>query len=175
MSSTLPIGTYENAKAMLGHRSEPAAAEVPVEVGLTKALAGLVEDANPSYWEPEFARARWGLPVAPPAALICLFTALHWQPGGKQATSLLCTRIPLPGPTLINTSTDTRFFAPLRVGDWITIAEEFTALSELKTTRLGHGYFVTTLGTFRNQDGELIAESENVLYRYTPSQNGAAA
>jgi acyl dehydratase len=157
--SGLPIGTFEDAVAMLGYRTEPATAEVPVELGLVKALAGLVEDGSPTCWSAEFANQHWGGRVAPPSALICLFTALHWQPGGKRDTSLLCTKVPLPGPTLINTSTDTRFHAPLWVGDWITMIEEFTALSE-------------SPGDLGARDGPAVHRHRG---RYGPARDHAAA
>ena len=39
-------------------------------------------------------------------------------------------------------------------------------MSPEKQTQLGPGHFVTTLATFRNQAGEIVATNRNVLFRY---------
>ena len=57
---------------------------------------------------------------------------------------------------------------PVRVGDRLSVEEELLSVSELKQTRLGDGHFVETLSVFRNQDGDVVAEVRNTLFRFTP-------
>ena len=43
---------------------------------------------------------------------------------------------------------------------------DLVSISEEKTTKIGTGHFITTVGEYRNQRGELVARSTNVLFRY---------
>ena len=175
MSIELPIGSYEDALAMVGYKSEPVTAEVPIEEGLIKALAGLVEDPNPAYWRADVACDQWGYRIAPAAVLMCLFAPLLWHPDGAAAKAPLAAMVPLPGTSLINVSTEVMLPRPLRVGDRLDRFETVTALSREKATRAGTGHFVTTKAIYRNQQGDVAAEADNVMLRFTPSAEPATA
>jgi acyl dehydratase len=71
---------------------------------------------------------------------------------------------------MINGSNDTTFHRPVLVGDRLTVEEELVSVSDLKQTRLGEGHFVEVLSVFRNQNGDLVAEVRNVLFRFTPPE-----
>ena len=68
---------------------------------------------------------------------------------------------------------ETTFHLPVHVGDRLSVEEELVSVSDLKSTRLGDGHFVETLSVFRNQDGEVVAEVRNTLFRFTPRDVGA--
>jgi acyl dehydratase len=159
-------GTYEDAVAMIGHTTPERHGEAPVNVAMARHFAAMVHDANPSYWDEEFARAQWGGLVAPPAMLMTWVIPIEWRPGGALPLPLLTARVPLPGATFVNASNDTEFLQPIRVGDHLSITEELVAVSEEKRTALGLGHFVTTLSTLRRQDGEVVARMTNVLFRF---------
>lgn len=163
-------GTYEEALEMVGYATEPVRAEVPIEWGQIKAFSGLLEDPNPSYWRPDVAEKLWGSIIAPPGMLMSLFASLHWHPDGLLDKTVLGLLVPLPGSTLINASTETTFYRPLHLGDWITVVESVTSVSPEKATRLGVGHFVTTTATYHNGTGEKVAENVNNLFRYTPHE-----
>ena len=52
----LPIGTYEEARAMIGTRTEAEFATHDVAWPLIKYFCAMVHDGNASYWDEEFAR-----------------------------------------------------------------------------------------------------------------------
>jgi acyl dehydratase len=161
------FGTYEQALQMIGAKSEVFFADVEVSWPMIKYYCALVEDANPSYWDKEWAQKQWHGLIAPPGMLQVWMRPLQWKPGGAEHQQSLADSIPLPGDTLINVSTEAEFIRPIRLGDHLNRVDEVVAISPEKTTRLGTGHFVTTVNTYRNQHGEVVARNTNQLFRFT--------
>ena len=164
----LPLGTLEQARAMIGHRTPPRAAVAPVSWGMIQHFCAMTHDGNPSYWDSEFATAQWGGIVSPPAMLLTWLMPVEWSPNSAAPEPMLPARIPLPGPSMVNGSNDTTYHLPVVVGDLLTVEEELLSVSDAKSTRLGEGHFLETLSVFRRQDGAIVAEVKNVLFRFTP-------
>jgi uncharacterized protein len=162
----VPVGTYEDAKAMVGTTTPVHFGEIDVNVPMIRHYAAMVRDGNAAYWDDEFAERHWGGVVAPPGMLMTWLIPLEWTPGGDMPVPLLTARVPLPGDTFVNVSHDAELFAAIRVGDHLNVVEELVEVSEAKRTSLGTGHFVTTLSTYRRQDGQLVARTTNVLYRF---------
>lgn len=169
----LPFGSLEDARALIGRRTAPRVAEFPVGLDRIKQFCAMTHDANPSYWDEEFATTTWGSVIAPPASLEAWLNPLEWSPASETPQPRIMARVPLPGRSMINGSNDTTFHRPLRVGDVLTVEEELLSVSDLKQTRLGAGHFVETLSVFRNQDGDVVAEVRNTLFRFEPAGGGA--
>ena len=168
----LPIGTVEDARAMVGKRTAPRVADADVAWSRIQQFCAMTHDGNPSYWDPEFAADAWGGIVSPPAMVETWLMPLEWSPWSETPQPRLPARVPLPGPSMINGSSDTSFHRPVLVGDRLSVEEELLSVSDLKQTRLGDGHFVETLSVFRNQDGEVVAEVRNTLFRFTPRAEG---
>ena len=166
--SDLPVGTYEDGLAMVGHTEEMRIGEAPVSEATIKVFAALIEDANPSYWDAEWSASQWGAPVAPPGQLHTWTMPLLWRPEGADERIALCVRVPLPGSSFINVGTEVAYFRHVRVGDVVNLVEEVTAVSPEKSTRLGVGHFVTTTAWYADQHGDRIAEYVNHLFRFEP-------
>ena len=165
----LAVGTYEQARAMVGTRAEVAFGTHDVDWALVRYFCAMVRDGNAAYWDEDFARAQWGGVISPPALLMTWVMAPEWQPGGGPPRTLLTADVPLPGTTAISTGCEAEFFRPIHVGDRLNVEEELVDVSELKRTRLGDGHFVTTVATYRTGDGTLVARYTHVLLRYTPA------
>lgn len=164
------FGTYEEALKMIGAKSDVRFSELDVNWPMIKYYCAVIEDANPSYWDLEFARRTWGGIISPPGMLQVWMQRLQWKPGGVTPAPSLADSIPLPGDTLINVSTEAEFYQPVRLGDRLNVVDEVVAISPEKTTRLGVGHFVTTVATYRNQRGEIVARNTNQLFRFTKQQ-----
>jgi hypothetical protein len=156
----LPIGTLEDARAMVGHRTPARAAPAPVSLGRIQQFCAMTQDGNPSYWNDG---------VAPPAMLEAWLMPLEWAPWSSAPEPRLPARIPLPGRSMINGGNDTTFHQPVRIGDLLSVEEELLSVSDLKQTRLGAGHFVETLSVYRNQHGNVVAEVRNTLFRFEPT------
>ena len=159
----LPIGTLDDARAMIGQRTALRWGPAEVSLGRIQMFCAMTHDGNPSYWDDG---------IAPPAMLETWLMPLEWTPWSSAPEPRLPARIPLPGRSMINGSSDTTFHRPVRVGDRLSVEEELLSVSDLKQTRLGEGHFVETLSVFRNQEGDVVAEVRNTLFRFEP---GAAS
>jgi acyl dehydratase len=164
----LPIGTVEDARALIGKRTPRRFAAFEVSWGMIQHFCAMTRDGNPSYWDPSYAETQWGGIVAPPAMLTTWLMAPDWSPSVGASDPMLPARIPLPGASMINGSNDTTYHLPVHVGDRLSVEEELVSVSDLKTTRLGEGHFLETLSVYRNQRDEVVAEVTNVLFRFDP-------
>lgn len=168
------VGTYEEAKAMVGYRSAPKHGDAEVTAAMIRHFAAMVEDRNAAYWDEEFAGRQWGGLIAPPAMLMVWVMPVVWKPGGRLPEPMLVLQVPLPGNTIINVSNEAEFFQPVLVGDRLNAIEELVDVSDSKSTRLGEGHYVTTRATFRDQEGQVVAASTNVLFRFDASAPNVA-
>jgi acyl dehydratase len=169
ISYEFAFGTYGDAARMVGTRTEPRFAGSAVSAARIQHFASMVRDANPAYWDAEFAKRVWGGIVAPPALLIGLLMPPPWVPTGEPPTASIAVRVPLPGTAIINASNDVEFLSPVLEGDRLSVVEEVVSVSPEKTTRLGVGHFIETLETYSRGDGSHVAISRNSLFRYTPA------
>ena len=165
----IAFGTYEEAKAMIGMTTPVRFGKVAVNEAMIRQYAALVHDGNASYWDEEFAREQWGAVVAPPGMLMTWVMPLEWEPGDQAPVGLLTVQVPLPGDTFVNASNEVEYLLPVRVGDRLNVTEELTEVSPEKRTSLGTGHFVTTVTTYRRQDGAVVARQTNVLFRFGAS------
>jgi uncharacterized protein len=155
----------------VGYTTPVRFGQVEVNEAMIRHYAAMVEDPNPSYWDREFATAQWGDIVAPPGMLMTWLIPIEWQPAGGRPVPLLTAQVPLPGDTFLNASNDTELLEPIRLGDHLNVVEELMEVSDEKRTALGRGHFVTTLSTYRRQDGKVVARSTNVLFRFNAEED----
>lgn len=176
MNTTVPVelafGTYDDALQMVGLRTEPRYAGTAVSAARIQHFAAMVRDANPSYWDEDFARRHWGGLLAPPGLLMGWLIPPPWQPNGRPPVAAIALRVPLPGTTFINAANDAEFRCPIVEGDRLNVVEEVVSVSPQKRTRLGVGHFVATCDEFRRDDGTLVAVNHNTLFRFTPAEQG---
>jgi acyl dehydratase len=165
-------GTYEEGKAMLGQRSPVNFGTHPVSDVRIAQFCALIEDGNPSYWDQAASARLWGRPVAPPAMLQTWTMPLPWLPDRQVELDFMLMKLPLPGSSIINVSTETIYHRPVYVGETLNFWDMANDISELKETRLGIGHFVTTVATYQNQSGEKVATITNVQFRFEPRRAG---
>lgn len=170
------IGTEEEARKMIGSHSEPWEGELEVNLPMIRYYCSSVQDGNSSYWDEDFAQRQWGGFISPPAMLFSWLLPLGWHPYPTAELEPMAMKVPLPGSSPINISSDTEFLQPVRVGDRLSFIEQLLDISPEKTNPLGVGHFITTVGEYRNQHDELVARETNILFRFTPhsDQEGAA-
>lgn len=162
------VGTLEEARAMVDVPHAPTVGAIEVNEAMAKHFCAMIHDANPSYWDEEFAVATWGSRPVPPAMLLTWCMPLEWTPDAALPVAPLAMQVPLPGTTVINVSQEAEFLSPISVGDRLSMAESVVAVSDEKTTFLGTGHFVTTEMRF-SCGVEHVATMTNVLFRFTPA------
>ncbi len=164
------VGTYADGIALLGHRSPVNFGTHPVSDVRIAQFCALIEDANPSYWDAAVSIRLWGRPISPPAMLQSWTMPLPWLPDREVELDFMLMKLPLPGSTIINVSTETVYHRPIYVGETLNFWDVATEISDEKTTRLGTGHFVTTISTYQNETGEKVATATNVQFRFEPKQ-----
>jgi hypothetical protein len=165
-------------RALIGQPvGAPAVAPDPVNQPMIRHWAAALEDHNPVYTDAAFATAsRFGGIVAPPLMLqtwtmptpkISGIAARGGSPteGGQNPLT------PLDEAGFIATlATNSEFdiIRYMRLGEVVTSTMVIESVSERKQTRLGPGYFITWVTTFRDQQGEVVGRQMFRILKFKP-------
>ena len=167
----MPVLT-ETHRALIGKETAPQPLPEAVNIAMARHWCEMVEDANPIYFEDDYARDTWlKKTFAPPTMLYTWRMAPVWPE--REVESAL-SGLELEGCTLtLAVNAVQEYEQPLRYGDTLTVTSKISAISKEKTTRLGTGHFITTTDTFRNQRDELVGTHSFTLFRYKPAEGEA--
>lgn len=156
---------------------EPAVAPDPVNQPMIRHWAAAMEDANPVYTDAAFAATtRFGGVVAPPLMLQTWtmptpkITGIA-ERGGSPTEGGTNPLTPLDEAGFIATlATNSEFeiLRYLRLGETITSTMVIESISERKTTRLGPGYFITWVTTFRDEAGDVVGRQVFRILKFKP-------
>lgn len=151
----------------------------------------VAEDANPVYWDADFAtKSRFGRIIAPPQSLFSMTFAPWWTPDYLQRkvaddTATLNVEAPVAEQGsvyavceqfgyVVNTvaGQEVEYLAPFGPGDGrLKMRSMTTDVSPEKSVRVGKGVFITSITEYRTEVGDrLIGRSTMVLLRYKPNQ-----
>jgi uncharacterized OB-fold protein/acyl dehydratase len=156
---------------------EPSVARDPVNQPMIRHWCDAMGDDNPIYTDAEAAsRAGHDGVVAPPTMLQA------WNMAGLRRRSAMGGQDELMAlldgagyTSVVATNCEQEYFRYLRPGDLLTEEGVIEAVSPLKQTALGAGYFVTTLRTYRDQGGEPVATMRFRVLKFRPAAPGGAA
>jgi MaoC dehydratase-like protein len=159
----------------------PATAPDPVNQPMIRHWAAAMEDHNPVYTDRERAAAsRFGGIVAPPLMLQTWTMPTPMLEGIRERGGAPTESV---GPSPLSVFDDAGFTATLaansefeierylRLGEVVTTTAEMESISDEKQTRLGAGYFVTWVTTYRVDD-EVVGRQRFRIFKFKP---GAAA
>jgi len=157
------------AREWLGEESPPNWCGHPISEVQISYWCDMVRDANPLYYDGDFARKnRHGGVIAPPVGLLtwAMPRAHHqgldvhnpddepWPP--REATQEPLLRQPPGTSEAMVQGSHQSYGRPLRPGDRVYSRQEVVNCSPLKETRVGPGYFQTLLDTYYNQNDEIV-------------------
>ena len=130
-----------------------------------------VEDGNPLYLDPEYARAQgYRDRVVPPAALMSATAwgeRWPWPPSGTWKPHIMFElKALLDLPVGIATDMETEYLAPVQVDERLSTSDRLTSISPWKKTRLGEGHFLNWVTTYWNEAGEAVARQTTSAYIY---------
>lgn len=152
-------------KARIG---EEARFESPDELGRAaiRYFALAIGDENPLWVDEDYARAHGYPSVIAPPTLVC--ETNQFVPGPRDADGYLTQMFDLdvPGTRQIRGGNSYEFFRPVLPTDRITILWRIDDMAE-RTSSAGAGMlFVTSVATYTNQDGEMLARNtETIIYQ----------
>ncbi|GAB2868549.1 bifunctional MaoC family dehydratase N-terminal/OB-fold nucleic acid binding domain-containing protein [Nocardioides pacificus] len=169
----------ERLMAFVGRRlSEAKPAQDPVNVAMIRHWVEAMELSSPVHLDPDAARATGREDVVAPASM-----AQAWVMRGYAATVRPAASTGAAGAfqelvdllaeggytSVVATDSDFEFVRELVPGDHVSSDEVVEAISPEKRTGLGTGRFVTTLKTYRDADGEVVATQRWRTLRFKPA------
>ncbi len=163
---------YAALKAMEGEESPPYTANDPVCRAMIRHWCEAHEDPNPLYMNEAYAKSGpYGGIIAPPTMIQAYCTPRLWPPSDISPTPIFraVEKCASAGYTAtVGISYEYEFLEPLYPGDTITFQLKLERVSAEKKTRLGTGYFITSLYTYRNQHGKIVCRQWMTVYQYRP-------
>ncbi|MEU8799354.1 MaoC family dehydratase N-terminal domain-containing protein [Spirillospora sp. NPDC048819] len=147
----------------------------PVNVPMIRHWVEAMADDNPIYLDDDAARANGRDGVVAPASMIQAWVMRGYaasvradeDPAGPdELTALLAEG----GYTsVVATDSELEFHRELVPGDHVSVEETVESISPEKQTALGAGRFVSTVKTYRDASGEIVATQKWRLLRFRPA------
>ncbi|GAA3129935.1 bifunctional MaoC family dehydratase N-terminal/OB-fold nucleic acid binding domain-containing protein [Streptosporangium carneum] len=169
----------ERLRSFVGRELVPAKpGQDPVNRPMIRHWVEAMEDGNPIYLDDEAARATGRAGVVAPASMIQAWTmrgyAATMTPTDAGGFGELVSLLAEGGYTsVVATDSELEFHRELVPGDHVSMREVVESISPEKNTGLGAGRFVTTLKTYRDQDGEIVATQRWRTLRFRPATKPA--
>lgn len=152
----------------------------PVNVPMIRHWVEAMEDANPVYLDEDAAKATGRDGVVAPASMIQAWTmrgyAATVRPSaGPSGFDELVALLAEGGYTsVVATDSELEFERELVPGDHVSVEEHVESISPEKRTGLGAGRFVSTVKTYRDASGEVVATQRWRTLRFRPAEKPAA-
>lgn len=175
-------GAYEERlNAFAGREvAPPRPGQDPVNLPMIRHWVEAMGDGNPVYLSDEAARATGRPGVVAPASMMQAWTmrgyAATVRPAarGREGLDELLALLAEGGYTsVVATDSEFEFHREVVPGDHISVQEVVEAISPEKRTGLGPGRFVTTVRTYRDQRGEVVATQRWRILRFKPGTRTA--
>jgi acyl dehydratase len=160
-------------KEWIGKESPVTPGRYPVEYDPIRRLCHMVEDSNPLFLDPEFARdTRHGSVIAPPVMADYFAGNGAWP--RVQETPRLTQQVPTRGDRLINLNQTMEFYRPVKVGDRLSSRMRIADVYE-KGIRLDpRAVWIVMETLLTNQNDELVALVRNTLLTHRTPEEVAA-
>ena len=162
-------------QALVGRRlAEPTPGPDPVNVPMIRHWVEAMGDDRPILLDDDAARATGRDGQVAPATMIQAWTMRGYAatvdpPPQPETVAEMNALLEEGGYTsVVATDSAYDFHRELHPGDEITVVEEIESISDEKRTALGAGRFVTSLRTYTDQRGEVVATQRWRLLRFRP-------
>lgn len=155
--------------------SPAVAGRDPVNQAMIRHWCDAMGDRNPVYTEPELASASVHGQIVAPPTMLQAWSMRGLEPKedeGEDETARAQSAygaLDAAGYTsVVATDCEQKYFRYLTLDDEISLSQRLESVTGPKQTGLGAGYFVTNLMTFRDQNGEVVAEMRFRLLKFKP-------
>ena len=165
-------------RSFVGQEATPVRhAQEPVNRPMIRHFVEAMGDENPIYLDEDAARAsgRDGIVAPPPMLSSWLMvgykahTAAQEQGAPDSPMARLLGLLADAGFTgVVATDDEHEYLRELRPGDQLAMSTTIEDVSARKRTGLGAGHFVTTLRTYTDQHGEVVARQRFRILRFAP-------
>lgn len=174
--SAAPETSYDaRLAAFVGRTLQDATpASDPVNVPMIRHWVEAMSDPSPIHLDEEAARAHGRDDIVAPVTMVQAWTMRGYArtvtpATGANAFAELVDLLAEGGyGSVVATDSDFEFHRELVPGDHVSVEEVVESISPEKATGLGDGRFVTTLKTYRDADGEIVATQRWRTLRFRP-------
>ncbi len=155
----------------------PNVAPDPINQPMIRHWAAAFEDENPNYVDPARAAAsRFGAIVAPPMMLQTWtmptpkITGIAERGGSpvETATNPLAGLDNAGYIATLATNSEVEIVRYLRLGEVLTSTMEIQSVSDEKQTRIGKGFFITWVTTYRDEAGAMVGRQTFRILKFAP-------
>lgn len=174
----------DELRAFVGQVATPVRhAQEPVNRPMIRHFVEAMGDENPIYLDEDAARAagRDGIVAPPPMLSSWLMvgyrahkTALEQGAPDSPMTRLLGMLAGAGFTGVVATNDEHEYLRELQPGDQLAMSTVIEDVSARKRTGLGTGHFVTTLRTYTDQHGEVVARQRFRILRFAPASDEPA-
>jgi hypothetical protein len=165
-------------RALVGQQiGSTSVAPDPVNQPMIRHWAAAMEDANPVYTDTAFAAAsRFGGIVAPPLMLQTWtmptpkISGIAERGGSpvEGAANPLAVLDEAGFIATLATNSEFEIVRYLRLGEVVTSTMEIESVSEKKQTRIGPGYFITWVTTYRDAQDQVVGRQVFRILKFKP-------
>lgn len=173
--TTAPTAFEDRLAAFVGRvLVERRPAQDPVNQPMIRHWVEAMADENPVYTDDAAARENGRPGIVAPATMVQAWTMRGYAASVTPQTTPtafdeLVELLAEEGySSVVATDSDLEFVRELVPGDLISVEEVVDSISPDKTTGLGVGRFVTTVKTYRDADGEVVATQKWRTLRFKP-------
>jgi len=164
-------------QSLVGQELVPTTwAQDPVNTPMIRHWVEAMGDTNPIYLDDDAARDTGRESAIAPPAMLQAWTmrgyaaTVSGSAGSDISARLLGTLADAGFTSVVATDSEQEYFTELRPGDLINVTEVIESISTEKTTGLGPGHFVTTLKTYRDAEGAVVATQRWRTLRFRPAE-----
>lgn len=177
-----PEDLYDTLRGFAGLQAgPPRQAADPVNQPMIRHFTEAMGDCNPVYTDDQAARAADRDGVVAPAPMLSTWLMPGYrahQAGPLAADTPLARLLGLLADSgftgVVATNDEQTYHRELRPGDVLSMSMVIEDVSPRKQTALGPGHFITTLRTYRDAGGAVVAEQRFRILRFAPKQATAA-
>ncbi len=170
----------QRLEGLIGKKGRPSYGADEVNLPMIRHWCEMVEDANPLYWDEEFARSsKYKRIISPPVMLHTWIFGRWWSPpylrgaeeGEEEPVAAVFRTLEEMGyKSTVAVSNEAEYLEPYGVEAGRLVAVRYVSeVSEEKETRLGWGVFLTMVTEcYTEHGGRLVGINRMVLLKYRP-------
>ena len=157
-------------KKYIGMEFAASTGRYPVEYDPIRRHCHMVEDSNPLFLDPEYARnSHYGSVICPPSGWLAMyFASLGPWPAAFES---LVPMVPTPGNRIVNMSQDVEWFHPIKIGDRLSVHRRVVDIYKKSISIDPEAIWIVSESTISNQKNEITCTVRNTLLTHrTPEE-----
>ncbi len=161
----------EQMRSLIGKEGKPNIARQPVNEVMISHWCDAMEDFNPNYLDPAYAKKGPHKEIAAPPAMLNAWAmpGLHRGESSGDPQGSIVNMLDDAGYLgVVATNSEHIYGRYMKLGDLISGSQKLVDVSPEKQTALGIGHFFTTETEYHNQDGDYLGSMFFRILKFIP-------